>query len=1008
MESVQNAIATLYAGIPEASAAANQYLMEFMDNQAAWGVSIDLLAVQPALDANVQYFAANTLYTKIRKHWHQLELDHRSQLSAAMLGLLQKDPDPQQALGNGAETLAYPKVVMGRLCLALAAIAVRAPGGIDAFVNEAFKFSQQQSHDGSHAATNGTVAARGVRCAGMQALLQMLDALPDEVDGADVSRSRRLELTDDLLRHVPRVLEAVLFTITQVAARLITDYLWGMSSDLLALRLQGGKDWGPDLARLALTTAAKWVALGVSLSSLATVHEALFRQLLHVLQVLTIPPSGSDLSVACQVINVLNAVLAVDEYPRPASTAAEAYLSALQCLPALYAKAVSEDDEDSCLTLCAAATNFASKEMALVASASEVGLHLVVFILQCTGSHWLKVALLSLDFWLELQDVPVSERHPSLGHPVYVKLLDVLLAQCQYPQNFSSFDSYSEEHWDPEAFRELREGAQGVNDVHVVIYYLLRTHFFKHIMDRLKLHGASWQALEVSLLTVTMVSKEMKGLLRTEGKGPDAEESRALLCSMLQELLVNPMVSSTPLVLSAGCQFVGGFSQLLLNQGQMLVPALSYLKAGLRESDASMKAAKAMRNICVTCDRAVAGNDQALQLLLGVLEEDAVAGTGIEEKLILVESAVRILAMLDVAVASPLAVQLTSPALGVLATELQKGSQLADPEKLSQSLELMAQAVRFMDAPPEPSGAHIALDLLSRLWPLLEAAAQRMAADEQVVISLFTLMGKMFTSLRETLARQVHVPTLLKVATDCFESHKYPCCLDCLSSAVEVYGAEAAPHFQQIMTMVTKQTFARVQEHSHPGECPHLIKAFYDLAARFCMFCPVGLIHCGELGGILQLGLECLRPQNLERYSTCSVLMLITQLANQSQVKLQAFKSEVDAALVAIGPSLTHLILTLLAGSAPSLVWPTLIDCIYALLSQVGASQGGIGHSWVFNALAADGVCPALTEEDRRRVMEAVMRLTGENKRRFKALMLDFAKICHHEMTADGLLAYLM
>lgn len=50
-------------------------------------VSIELLSVggTPESASPLQYFSANTLYTKVRKHWHQLDAEHREQLGGVIL-----------------------------------------------------------------------------------------------------------------------------------------------------------------------------------------------------------------------------------------------------------------------------------------------------------------------------------------------------------------------------------------------------------------------------------------------------------------------------------------------------------------------------------------------------------------------------------------------------------------------------------------------------------------------------------------------------------------------------------------------------------------------------------------------------------------------------------------------------------------------------------------------------------------------------------------------------------
>lgn len=60
------------------------------------------------------------------------------------------------------------------------------------------------------------------------------------------------------------------------------------------------------------------------------------------------------------------------------------------------------------------------------------------------------------------QDVPFSERHPSLGRPVYTRLLDVLLSKCELPAGLVTWDSFEGDgdDIDEDALTELREGAQ--------------------------------------------------------------------------------------------------------------------------------------------------------------------------------------------------------------------------------------------------------------------------------------------------------------------------------------------------------------------------------------------------------------------------------------------------------------------------------------------------------------------------------------------------------------------
>lgn len=96
---------------------------------------------------------------------------------------------------------------------------------------------------------------------------------------------------------------------------------------------------------------------------------------------------------------------------------------------------------------------------------------------------------------------------------------------------------------------------------------------------------------------------------------------------------------------------------------------------------------------------------------------------------------------------------------------------------------------------------------------MLEAVPGRMGGSPEVIRQLFLLVGKMLTSLRMVLARQVHIPTLLKMIMDSYDQHQYPCCLDIMTTAVEVYGAadEAVEHFRALLGRASTRTFTTVQ-----------------------------------------------------------------------------------------------------------------------------------------------------------------------------------------------------
>lgn len=162
---------------------------------------------------------------------------------------------------------------------------------------------------------------------------------------------------------------------------------------------------------------------------------------------------------------------------------------------------------------------------------------------------------------------------------------------------------------------------------------------------------------KVTLLAVTLVSKEIRDWMNANAWGKDAERaedarrSHTLVSALLNELLLNEALSSVPMVLSAGCKLVGSFATLVgggrygsrsrftsvgsstagsgvdsggdesaaVNTGSLLPRALGYLSAGLRHDESRDRAAIAVRTLAASCERAVVGNQVALEALLQVL-----------------------------------------------------------------------------------------------------------------------------------------------------------------------------------------------------------------------------------------------------------------------------------------------------------------------------------------------------------------------------------------------------
>jgi hypothetical protein len=122
-QSIQEAVVVLYStGDPGKREQANQYLMAFTETEEAWSVGLELLTSCDVRE--VQYFAANVVYTKITRDWMQLkDPGVGARLSSTLLEFLRRSL--HYAQGDPVE-----RVVGSRICLAVAGLAIKMADGL--------------------------------------------------------------------------------------------------------------------------------------------------------------------------------------------------------------------------------------------------------------------------------------------------------------------------------------------------------------------------------------------------------------------------------------------------------------------------------------------------------------------------------------------------------------------------------------------------------------------------------------------------------------------------------------------------------------------------------------------------------------------------------------------------------------------------------------------------------------------------------------------------------------
>lgn len=177
------------------------------------------------------------------------------------------------------------------------------------------------------------------------------------MDGADLSRARRLELQDQVREHTSTVLLALESVMAGCVAEPPAgpEHGGGGSGQERAASSPVGRGVGgfaasgatEEVVLAALECLKEWAKLGVSLGGLATDRPLLLDRVVRLIAGEGGPGAGGGgggaaaLPTACAACEVMTQLVAVKEYPRPpAEGVTTAVLEAMGKMPALFAAAI--------------------------------------------------------------------------------------------------------------------------------------------------------------------------------------------------------------------------------------------------------------------------------------------------------------------------------------------------------------------------------------------------------------------------------------------------------------------------------------------------------------------------------------------------------------------------------------------------------------------------------------------------------------------------------------------
>uniref|UniRef100_A0A8C2Z3K6 Importin-13 n=1 Tax=Cyclopterus lumpus TaxID=8103 RepID=A0A8C2Z3K6_CYCLU len=544
VENVESALYQLYFDpVMERKNMAQKWLAQAQASAQAWQFCWALLG--PDKIAEVQFFGASTLHTKISHHWSDLPTDQHESLR-------------MQLLSHILHFSSGPKMVLTRLCVALASMALNLiPQVWSQPVADMVRAFQPQKPD-----SEGSSEAAQDPQAHCLALLELLTVLPEEFQSGRLAQARRTQLRGALAGE------------------------WAVVCPLLRQLLQS-QDSSNQVKEKVLRCLSSWLGLDVPLGESHELVQDCFSTLSN--------PELFDSAVE----TIVNAISQPDS---------RRYIDALVNLMPLVLglhdqlkTAAQDGDMETSHGICRIAVAMGETHSRVLLEQVEHWqeyLALVNMILFCTGipGHYPvseTSSSLTLTFWYTLQDDILSFEEEKQAvylqvyRPVYFQLVDVLLHKSHYPSE-EEYATWSSD--DKEQFRIYRVD---ISDTLMYVYEMLGAELLRNLYDRLgrqlmdPQQSAVWQDTEALLFGFQSIAETI-----------DVNYSDVIpgLIGLIPRINIsNVMLADTVMYT------IGSLAEWLADHPVMLGGILPMVLQGLVKAELSVSSVSTLKRICREC-----------------------------------------------------------------------------------------------------------------------------------------------------------------------------------------------------------------------------------------------------------------------------------------------------------------------------------------------------------------------------------------------------------------------
>ncbi|KAK6928618.1 Exportin-1/Importin-beta-like [Dillenia turbinata] len=801
--------------------AANQWLVQFQQTDAAWEVATSILTSPDhhssfLADFEVEFFAAQILKRKIQNEGFNLQLGAKDALLSALLVAAKR-------FSSG------PPQLLTQICLALSALILRAVEYRKPIKQLFYSLQNLQSQD------NGNIA-----------VLEMLTVLPEEVVedqsmDCSISAARRCQYgQEQLLSHTPMVLE---FLLQQSEKSLDTV------------------NQLPEGNRKILRCLLSWVRAGcfseIPCDSLPA--HPLLNFVFNSLQV------SSSFDLAIEVLVEL--VSRHEGIPRVLLYRGQ-FLKDVLLLPAL-----TNGDEKVISGLACLMSEVGQAAPYLIVEASLESLALADALLSCVAfqsEDW-EIADSTLPFWSTLASyilglradiVKIGKNVEDMFLPVFSTLLDALMLRAQVDD--STFANESRRVDLPDGLAHFR---MNLVELLVDICQLLTSSTF---LQKLLLSGWTlvdapipWKEVESKMFALNVVADLvlqdiysfdflviMQLVTILSSRAP--EELRGFMCIVYRSL----------------ADVIGSYIKWITSCQTNARPLLLFLAAGICEPVSSNACASALRRLCEDAS-AILYEPSNLEILIWI-------GEGLEKRHLPLEDEEEVVGAITLSLSSVPNKELKNNLLArLLSSSYEAIGKLIDdndqclrqnPATYAQMLNSAARGLHRMGIvfshlsnPPStsPASHDTILSLLAVFWPILEKLFRSAHMEN----------GSLSTAACRALSQAIqssgqHFAVLLPKVLDCLSTNfttyqAHECYIRTASVVLEEFGhmEEYGPLFISTFDRFTHSASIVALNSSYIcDQEPDLVEAYTSFTSTFVRSCAKEVLAVS--GTLLELSFQ--------------------------------------------------------------------------------------------------------------------------------------------------------